>query len=303
MTPARAIPHAIWSTSGVCDPTISPHMNNSNSTRYRSRLGAAILACSLTLCTGTAIAQHSSCEQSIGESMALAAKASYWLPDTSADPHLKNFQLPVYVDLPAGSLPCDPDQLTVQIVFHATRFFPRSVTRGTIIRNVVVDSNRVLEISLAGTEPISKGVLTRVIGDVLLGDIEIIPLWLRSVQCGNVPVADSIQEGYLRMRGDYCEEGSDRVLVYRSGFGIAKIVPNPSRGPVRIEVLGVEFAETTLELYSSYGDRVFSMRWHPANEAELHREVTLPADIAAGVYQVVLRSPGRHDVRSLVIAN
>lgn len=272
-------------------------MNISKSTRYLPRLSAAALALSLTLHAGKALAQNNADARGI----AAAASASFWLPDTAADPHLKNFQLPVYADLSPGATVCDPGQLTVEIAFHATRFFPRSVTRGTIIRNVVEGDNRVLEISLAGTEPVARGVLTAVTGDILLGDIEIIPLELRSVKCGGVPVTDSVQGGYLRMRGDYCEEGSDRVLVYRAGFGISKIAPNPSHGPVRIEILGVEFARTTLEVYSSFGEKVYATSWHPTGESELRREITLPSDIAAGHYELVLRSPGRYDVKSLII--
>lgn len=273
-------------------------MNIVISTRYLPRLSAAALALSLTLGAGTVVAQSSLAAQEA----AVAAGANFWLPDTAADPHLKNFQLPVYIDLPSGTPGCSPDQLTVEIAFNATRFFPRTVSRGSIIRNVVENGNRVLEISLAGSEPMSKGALTVITGDVLLGDVEIIPLELRSVKCGGVPVADSVEGGYLRMRGDYCEEGSDRVLVYRAGFGISKIAPNPSNGPVRVEILGVEFARTTLEIYSSFGEKVYASSWHPTSEPELRREITLPSDIPAGHYELVLRSPGRYDVKSLIIS-
>jgi len=272
-------------------------MNISISTRYLPRLSAAILALSLTLSAGDAVAQSNFDAQGA----ASAAGAGFWLPDTAADPHLKNFHLPIYVELPPGSPGCDPNQLTVEIAFNATRFFPRSVSRGTILRNVVENGSRVVEISLAGTAPVSSGALTVITGDVLLGDVEIIPLELRSVKCGGVPVADSLQGGFLRMTGDYCEEGSDRILMYRAGFGISKIAPNPSHGPVRIEILGVEYAETSLQIYSSFGEKVYETIWHPASEPELRREITLPADIPAGLYEVVLHSPGRYDVKSLII--
>jgi|GEM_PF-3559994 len=232
---------------------------------------------------------------------AVADGPVYWMPDTAADPHDKDFHLPIYVSLPSGSPGCNPDDMTVEVAFNATRFHPKSVTRGTIIGNTVAGGERVLTISLAGTAAVARGIVTEIVGDVLLGNIEITTLALRSVKCAQVPVADSIAEGYLRMRGDYCEEGSDRLLEYRAGFGITKIAPNPASGPVKLEILGVELAATSLELYSSFGDRVFSTTWTPASEGELRREVMLPGNLPGGLYEVVLRSPGRHDVQSLII--
>lgn len=226
----------------------------------------------------------------------------YWMPDTAADPRLKDFRLPVYVALPTGNPGCNPDALTIEIEFNSTRFFPRSVTRGSIVSNTVVGDNRILGISLAGTTPVTNGRLTEIVGDVLIGNSESTPFVFRAVECNGVQVADSLFDGFFRMAGNYCEEGSDRLLEYRSGFGIKRITPNPAGGAVKIEVLGVEMALTRLEVYSSYGNRVFATAWTPATVPDLEREVMLPADIPGGVYEVVLRSPGRHDVQSLIIA-
>lgn len=226
----------------------------------------------------------------------------YWMPDTAADPRLKDFHLPVYVALPAGNPGCNPDSLTIEIEFNATRFFPRSVTRGTIVSNTVAGENRILGISLAGTAPVANGKLTEIVGDVLIGNSESTPFAFRSVLCNGVQVTDSLFDGFFRMAGNYCEEGSDRLLEYRSGFGIKRITPNPAGGPVKIEILGVEMALTRLEVYSSFGHRVFATAWTPSTVSELEREVILPPDMPGGVYEVVLRSPGRHDVQSLIIA-
>lgn len=226
----------------------------------------------------------------------------YWMPDTVADPRLKDYHIPVYVALPTGNPGCNPEALTIEIEFNATCFFPRSVTRGSIVSNTVSGENRILSVSLAGTTPVTNGKLTEIVGDVLIGNSESTPFALRAVECNGVQVADSVFDGFFRMGGNYCEEGSDRLVVYRSGFGIKRITPNPAGGPVRIEILGVEMDLTRLEVYSSYGDRVFATAWTPSTESELEREVILPPDIPGGVYEVVLRSPGRHDVQSLIIA-
>lgn len=276
--------------------TINQSMNKSSTTCSPPSSSIPLLLFALIFLATGATAQTS-----MDASAAISAAASYWIPDTAADPHTKNFHIPVYIDLPSGIPACNPDAFTIEVAFNATRFFPKSVTRGTIVNNEVVGENRVVEISLAGTTPVTSGVLTALVGDVLLGNSETTPLQLRSVKCNGVQVADSVEHGFFRMIGEYCEEGSDRLLVYRSGFGISKIAPNPANGPVRIETLGVEFGETSLEVYSAYGERVFVESWNPSGESELRREVALPGSMPAGIYEVVFRSPGRHDVQSLVI--
>jgi len=228
----------------------------------------------------------------------------YSTPYLQVDPHAKDYHIPINIESKPGTTPCDPSQLVIEIRFLAASFYPRSVTRGTIKKNSVTGDMRTVEISFAGTAPVTNGVLTELVGDVLLGQSESTPLTLLSVKCGGVQVSDSVRSGDFIMVGGYCEEGGDRLLEYSAGFGITKIVPNPAGSLVTIGVRTVELDETSLEIYSSHGARVFSTSWIPASAEELDemKEITLPGDLPNGVYEVVLRSPARRDAKTLIIA-
>lgn len=228
----------------------------------------------------------------------------YSTPYLRGDPHTKGYHIPINIESKPGATPCDPSQLVIEIRFLAASFYPRSVTRGAITKNTVTGTMRTLEISFAGTSPVTNGVLTELVGDLLLGESESTPLTLVSVKCGGVQVTDSIRSGDFSMAEGYCEEGGDRLLEYRAGFGVTKIVPNPAGGRVTIGVRTVELDETSLEIYSAYGARIFSVSWIPASSEELDevKEIALPRDLPNGVYEVVLRSPARRDVKTLIIA-
>lgn len=232
-----------------------------------------------------------------------AAPIVYWTPDTIASPHAKGFHIPVYVTTEAPATGCPTGDIEVEIEFIASLFFPRSVTNGTIVRNDIVGEKRIIGIALSGSAAITNGRLTELVGDVLLGHSQSTPLTLR-VRCAGTPVTDSIYSGAIQMGEGFCEEGSDRLLSYTDGFGITKIAPNPAHGSVTIALRTVELESTSLELYSTYGDRIFATTWVPASteSGDMYREIVLPPDLPGGLYQVVLRSPGRRDSKTLIIA-
>jgi hypothetical protein len=233
-----------------------------------------------------------------------AASVIYSTPYLQADPRAKNYHIPINIESLPGATLCDPAQMTIELRFYAGLFFPRSVTQGSIIGNSVSGTFRTITISLAGATPVANGALTEVVGDVMLGFSESTPLTLVSIKCGGVQVTDSIRSGDMSMAGSYCEEGSDRLLDYRPGFGITKVAPNPSRGGIIVNVRTVELDETSLEIYSSYGERVYTTSWIPASleDGDMMKDITLPADLPNGFYEVVLRSPGRRDTETLIIA-
>ena len=239
----------------------------------------------------------------LSASASAAAPIVYWTPDTVASPHDKGFHIPVYVTTEAPAVGCPTGDITIEIEFRSTLFFPRSVTNGTISRNDVVGKMRIVGITLSGSAQVSNGRLTELVGDVLLGEEQSTPLTLR-VRCAGTPVTDSIYSGAIQMGEGFCEEGSDRLLTYSPGFGITKIAPNPARGGVTIALRTIELEATSLEVYSTQGSRIFSTTWIPTSteSTDMYREIPLPPDLPSGLYQVVLRSPGRRDTRTLIIA-
>jgi hypothetical protein len=145
-------------------------------------------------------------------------------------------------------------------------------------------------------------VLTELIGDVMLGDSVSTPLLVRSMRFNAVVNSDSVN-GLFTLT-PICRAGGDRLLDFGEGFGVTKIVPNPSGGKVVIEVRTVEFGATELALYSAGGAQVFATQWSAEQSAEtggeLH-QIALPMELPSGVYQVLLLTPARRDVKTLII--
>jgi hypothetical protein len=264
----------------------------------RTLLAIILLSIVSTLARATPPAAHA------GKRAAPAASVIYSTPYLQVDPHTKDYHIPINIESAPGATLCDPTQMTIELRFYASLFYPRSVTQGSITGNTVSGDFRTITISLSGAQQVANGALTEVVGDVMLGISESTPLTLVSVKCGGVQVTDSVRSGDMSMRGGYCEQGSDRLLEYRPGFGITKIVPNPSRGGAVIDVKTVELDATSLEVYTTTGEKVYVTSWVPASvdDADMAREIALPADLPSGMYEVVLRSPGRRDTQTLIIA-
>ncbi|HVZ38791.1 MAG TPA: hypothetical protein VHI13_05910 [Candidatus Kapabacteria bacterium] len=234
-----------------------------------------------------------------------AASDVIWvMPSINTDPHNRGIHLPITLQNPNGRTICDPNSLQMTVAYNATVFFIRSVTRGTIVSKTLGHDSIYVTISFAGAAPVTDGVFTELVGDVLVGSEQSTTLDIVSLTCAGAPVTDSLQEGLLYLGPGFCENGSDRLLIYTDGLKINKIAPNPTRGAVTVNVTTMEVVETWLEVYAMNGNRVFATSWTPASEQEsdMKREIVLPADIPSGTYRMVLRTPERSDVQSLIIS-
>jgi hypothetical protein len=232
------------------------------------------------------------------------------VPDTVGDPHTHDYHIPIGIQIPIqigsaqASFPCVPDSLTVELEFNASLFFPKSVTRGRITRNEVVNGRRVIAISFdAGTPIDASSVLTDLVGDVLLGDSTSTPILFRSIDWKGLIVNSDSIDGSLGLL-PYCLSGGARLLDFATGFGVTKVAPNPGSGEIVVEVRTVELGETRLEVYSSSGQRVYVTGWTAESSASTGgegRRIILPADMPSGVYQVMLVTPARRDTKTLII--
>jgi len=226
------------------------------------------------------------------------------LPDTVGDPHTRSYRIPIRLQAAAQPVPCAPDSLVVELEFNASLFFPNSVSTGTITRNTIVNGRRVLAISFPSTTSLTTGVLTELVGDVLLGDSVSTPLVIRSIRFSGLTVTTDSINGRLTLV-PICVEGGERLLDFGDGFGVTKIVPNPAGRDIVVEVRTVELGETRLAVYSSTGVEVTSIAWIAERSASTGgeiRNVPLPCCFPAGLYQVVLTTPTRRDVKTLIIA-
>lgn len=235
---------------------------------------------------------------------------TYTMSDTVVDPHWKGIHLPIVLRNPKLLPVCDPDDLQLSVRFDATLFFFRSLTQGTVVNQSLSGNTMTLDISMAGTPQIANGVITELVGDVLLGDEQSTNFYI-STTCAGVP--STLDSGNMYESPGFCEEGAgedgrghaDRLLKYRDGFRIKKIAPNPSRGgEIVVDVSTLETEETFLELFDAAGGRVYAVSWTPISmqQEDLARDIKLPADLPSGTYTMVLRSPARRAAETLIIS-
>lgn len=225
------------------------------------------------------------------------------LPDTLADPHTRGFRIPISLESVQQTMTCVPDSFSVELEFNATLFFPRGVSRGAITSNQIVEGRRIITISFDSATPTSTGLLTELVGDVLLGDSVSTDLQVRSIRFSGVIVNTDSTNGSLGLT-PLCLEGGARLLEFGNGFGVNKIVPNPSGGPVVVEVRTVELGITELSVYSTAGVRLFNVEWVAERSASTggeFRQVSLPLDLPVGLYMLVLQTPMRRDVKTFII--
>lgn len=239
-----------------------------------------------------------------------APDVTYTTPDTIVDPHWKDFHLPIQLRNPKLLPVCDPNDLQLSVRFDATLFFFRSLTQGTVVNQTLAGNMMTLDISMAGTPQIANGVLTELVGDVLLGDEQSTYFYI-STTCAGVP--STLDSGSMYEALGFCERGEgedgrghgDRLIKYLDGFRINKIAPNPSRGgELVVHLSTLETEETFLEIFDAEGRRVYAVSWTPTGmrQQDLVRDIKLPADIPSGTYTMVLRSPARRAAQTLIIS-
>ncbi len=266
-------------------------------TRYRGIGWIALLAgLAMLLWSPSTYAQGS------GGRLAAAPGVIYFMPDTIVDPHMRDFHMPVYLANPLSQPVCDPSTLRLSISYNGTLFFARSVTRGTITGRTVNGNIVTVDIDMNGSSAVQQGVVTELVGDMMVGSEQSTDFNL-AVTCGGAPVTDSVRRGSIFDIPGFCEQGSDRLLLYTNGLRINKIAPNPASGQVTVNVTTIEEEDTFLEIFGTDGARVYSTMWRPVGTrlVDMARTITLPRELPNGLYRVVLRSPLRSDAQTLVI--
>lgn len=275
-------------TTGLSDPNIpNPVASPTTSTLY------SVVVTDLNGCRDTAAVDMTV----VTPSIQLA------FPDTTSDPRTRGFRLPIRIQALAQPVRCLPDSFTVEVEFNASLFFPNGVSIGTITRNQIVNGRRIIAISFPSGTPLVSGILTELLGDVLLGDSASTGLHFRSITFNGLTVTSDSIDGRLGLL-PICLEGGERLLDFGDGFGVSKIMPNPAGREVAVEVRTVELGTTRLQIYSSGGALVASQEWiawKPAATGGETRRFLLPADLPGGLYQVVLQTPARRDVKTLII--
>lgn len=221
----------------------------------------------------------------------------------------KDVRIPVTLQEAVRLEETKPTGLVVSVKFNRTVFHFLSVNGALLGSNYVSNNDRIIEVHVA--PPFTPGTpLFEIVGDVLLGNEDYTDFVIETVQWTyenkEYNILTSMSNGRLAVTG-VCRNGGDRLVEDVGEFGISSITPNPSGGHVEITVHTIEYGETHLEVYSTYGKKAFSRVWIPPVDAKTNlasstETIVLDSQLPSGIYQVVLRSPSRRSTAQMVIA-
>ena len=194
--------------------------------------------------------------------------------------------------------------ITAKLEFNAAVFIPRKLsTEGNVLSSNIDNSgNRIFEFTATNLQiSDSDSILTEIIGDAILGDVETTPMVLTDFKI----IPDTIFAPIFPENGEFrlkiCKEGGDRLL-YR-GSPIAMYVnPNPAGDEINIRGNVLEAGIHTIELMDVNGKSKILETWN----SDYSKEFDFTVDISGystGMYYVVLRTPVRISVVPVFIVN
>ncbi len=151
--------------------------------------------------------------------------------------------------------------------------------------------------------------LINIVGTVLLGNVNSSVIQIVDVDWPGVGV--TANEGELIL-DEVCREGGDRLLQRTNAFSLGIIAPNPAVDKVSVGVTTMETGAHVIEIYNSQGKMVYRSAWEESARSVQGQEAlqaggewimtVSTAELANGLYQVVLRSPSQVARQTLVIA-
>lgn len=234
-----------------------------------------------------------------------AAEAVLSIPELVADPHDRNYRIPVKL-LTGESFPVLSRGRTFRIAltYNDRLFLARTVSSGRIVRVDSLSNERRIRVEIEGVTPESGAILTELIGDVLLGDTVETPIALEIVDWEDV-VGGVAGDGKLRLKNITDSDGIIRLIRDRGkGPGIEAVVPNPSDVRATAIVRTVEIGEHSLDVYDASGRRVYHYQWEETASGleKLPHKVEIPsAQLAVGAYRLLVRTPSTTAEGSMVI--
>ena len=217
-----------------------------------------------------------------------------WFPELEATPWEERVRIPLYVES-SGAIP-GQRWGEVECAYDASLFLLRGVSRGRILRQGVNGGLRSVVVRVENVELPGDGVMTELIGDVLLGSREESPLrvvgvlWDDGILSGQTRTRD----GQLRLVG-ICQEGGPRLL---RPVGRTWLTVRAEHGTLQIVTEAGERGAYALEVCSLEGRCLPVASWTEA-EAGVHVRQWEVARLPAGVYSVRFRTPTM--VRSVLV--
>lgn len=157
-----------------------------------------------------------------------------YMPDTVARMGNVQMQLPIYATLQPDTADLSDTHLQLHVTFNSLMYAPRSVSRGTIVGDLldlILNERRIIIDIDSLTIPTGTSVISRILGTVLLSGSKETPLkvvnvdWLRAYQ---FPIV-TVEDGSLVVDQTCFTQGRLVRLLPSSTFVVG---PNPARNEI-----------------------------------------------------------------------
>ncbi|MFH1050017.1 MAG: choice-of-anchor D domain-containing protein [bacterium] len=233
-----------------------------------------------------------------------ALSATVWLPYLLVEPTARDMKIPVYMRLDESGKEISGLSITAKLEFNSAVFIPRRLsTEGNVISNTVDNNgNRIFEFDAQNLHiSDTDSILTEIVGDALLGDIESSPLVLSEFNFAPDTIFAPIfpEDGELRLK--ICKEGGNRLLLRGMPLDLFAN-PNPANSEINITGNVLESGIHSIELMNVRGNSKVLESWN----SDTNKEFDFTIDISgysSGMYYLILRTPARISVRPVFIIN
>ncbi len=237
-----------------------------------------------------------------------AAAVEIFMPDTTVTPDIDNFSMPVFARIVDGG---DGEEITVYNVnmkfeWNATMFLPKSVTNGTITGNNINSNTRIVSVLMDSVKIKTEDTpMTEIIGATLLGNDKTTPLKIVNEDFSWEPRGAASDTSFIdgNLSVEICEEGGDRLLIYKDNIPGIVASPNPVTDKVQIEITAIESGVHELFISTTNGEMIKLREWKHTNahNGVYELEDSL-SEYASGLYFLIHRGPTRYRVIPIIIA-
>lgn len=226
----------------------------------------------------------------------MPSQVRVWFPDTQASPWERGFRIPLRYAFQSAGIGSPVRWAEMEVAYESSLFLLRGVSRGVILQQQEVAGMARVRLRVEALPVAESGVITELIGDVLLGSAEETPLQIVSFlwDDGIVSSQTERRDGRLRLTG-LCTEGGPRLL---RPAGAVRLSASAAEGWLQVMTEAGERGVYAVELYSLEGQRLQVVQWRE-EEAGVHRRQWTFRAPAPGVYAVVFRTPT--EVRSTLV--
>lgn len=213
-----------------------------------------------------------------------------WLPDTLVTPKLENFRLPVLAKVAESDRRIERLLLdSLEISFDRSLFYPVSIDKGEIYKNIVNDNIRTLGIKdiLKSDITPNRSEILHITGYTMLGEEKECVMTIDKAIINETSDVAAVETFPGKLKIEICEEGGDRLLSLTAPKTLSAN-PNPAVETLEVSAFTSEAGDCSVELVNALGQKKLLKRWtNPKSNLSSERILINTNSISAGYYYLI----------------